>query len=334
MDPASIPVKRTAMGRFKHEGAAGIVNADGRYVVYQGDDERFDYVYRFVTEGRVDPQNRAANRDLLDRGTLSVARYDADGTMRWLPLIFGQGPLTPANGFSSQADVLIETRRAADLLGATKMDRPEDVEANPKTGKVYVLLTNNSRRRAEQVDPANPRADNRFGHIVEMIPPNGDHAAEAFRWEVLLRCGDPSVAAVGASFNPATTKDGWFGMPDNCAVDAQGRLWIATDGNSPAKTGRADGLWAIETEGAARATSKLFFRCPNGAELCGPSFTADDETLFVAIQHPGEADDDDPKAPPATFEAPSTRWPDFDPAIPPRPSVVVVTKRGGGKIGV
>jgi hypothetical protein len=109
-------------------------------------------------------------------------------------------------------------------------------------------------------------------------------------------------------------------------------LWIATDGNSPAKTGRADGLWAVETEGAARATSKLFFRVPNGAEMCGPYFTANDETLFLAIQHPGEADDDDPKAIPATFEQPATRWPDFNPAMPPRPAIVIVTKTGGGKI--
>jgi secreted PhoX family phosphatase len=331
-DPKSTPVKRTAMGRFKHEGAAGAMSKDGRYVVYQGDDERFDYVYRFVTEAAVDLNNLANNRNILDRGTLSVARYNPDGTGVWMPLIFGQGPLTDANGFRSQADVLIETRRAADLLGATKMDRPEDVEANPKTGKVYVLLTNNTRRKSDQIDPANPRADNRFGHIIEMIPDGLDHAATNFRWEILVRCGDPSVAAVGASFNPNTTKDGWFGMPDNCAVDAQGRLWIATDGNSPAKTGRADGLWAVETEGAARATSKLFFRVPNGAEMCGPYFTANDETLFLAIQHPGEADDDDPKAIPATFEQPATRWPDFNPAMPPRPAIVIVTKTGGGKI--
>lgn len=331
-DPTSTPVKRTAMGRFKHEGAAGAMSKDGRYVVYQGDDERFDYVYRFVTETAVDLNNLANNRNILDRGTLSVARYNPDGTGVWMPLIFGQGPLTDANGFRSQADVLIETRRAADLLGATKMDRPEDVEANPKTGKVYVLLTNNTRRKSDQIDPANPRADNRFGHIIEMIPDGLDHAATNFRWEILVRCGDPSVAAVGASFNPNTTKDGWFGMPDNCAVDAQGRLWIATDGNSPTKTGRADGLWAVETEGAARATSKLFFRVPNGAEMCGPYFTANDETLFLAIQHPGEADDDDPKAIPATFEQPATRWPDFNPAMPPRPAIVIVTKTGGGKI--
>ena len=332
-DPAATPKKRTALGRVKHEGSAGILAKDGRYVVYTGDDERFDYVYKFVTEGRFDPQNRAANMDLLDRGALYVARYDADGTGEWLPLIHGKGPLTAANGFASQADVLIDTRLAGDALGATKMDRPEDVEADPKTGRVYVILTNNTRRTQAQVDAANPRANNRFGHIIEMTPDDGDHAALRFRWDILVKAGDPKVAATGASFHPATTSDGWFGMPDNLAVDGQGRVWIATDGNSPAKTGRGDGLWAIETEGSLRGASKHFFQVPAGAEMCGPFFTPDDETLFLAVQHPGEADDDDPKAAPATFEAPATRWPDFKPDTPPRPAVVVVTRKGGGRIG-
>jgi secreted PhoX family phosphatase len=333
-DPNATPKKRTALGRNKHEGAAGIVNKDGRYVVYSGDDERNDYVYRFVTARRVDAANAAANRDILDAGTLSVARYNADGTVDWLPLVVGQGPLTAANGFDSQADVLIETRRAADLVGATKMDRPEDVDANPLTQKVYVILTNNQGRSEKDVDAANPRAGNKFGHIIEMIPPDGDHAVPQFKWEILLRCGDPSVAAIGATFSSETTRNGWFGMPDNCAIDSDGRLWIATDGNSDQATGRSDGLWTLETEGEARATSKLFFRCPAGAELCGPAFTPDSETLFVAVQHPGD-DGEQWKAfaRPSTFDDPSTRWPDFKPGMPPRPSVVVITKKGGGKIG-
>jgi secreted PhoX family phosphatase len=334
LDPASTPKKRTALGRFKHEGCHSIVNGDGRVVVYSGDDERFDYVYRFVSDGAFHPNNPRGNADLLDRGTLSVARYDADGTVTWLPLVFGQGPLTPASGFAGQADVLIEARRAGDLLGATPMDRPEDVEPNPRTGKVYVLLTNNTRRKPEQIDAANPRAANAFGHIIEMTPPGGDHAADRFGWEILLQCGDPAVADVGATFSTDTTASGWFGMPDNCAVDDQGRFWVSTDGNGPKATGRADGVWAVDTEGEARRTSKLFYRVPVGAELCGPCFTADDQTLFVAVQHPA---DEGPDWPPhgraSTFEDPSTRWPDFAEAMPPRPSVVAITRQGGGRIG-
>jgi len=327
-DPTFVPRKRTALGRTKHEGAAGITNGDGRYVIYLGDDERFDYVYKFVTAGKVDPQNRAANLGLLDEGTLYVAKYNPDGTGTWLPLVHGQGPLTDANGFKSQADVLIETRRAADLLGATKMDRPEDIEANPQTNRVYVMLTNNTRRKDDQVDAANPRANNAFGHIVEMMPEEGDHASTAFKWEVLVKCGDPSVASVGATFSSETTQNGWFGMPDNCAIDSQGRLWIATDGNNAKATGRADGLWALETEGELRGTSKHFFRVPVGAEMCGPCFTPNDESLFLAVQHPGEPDD----GVAASFENPITRWPDFRDGVPPRPSVLVITKQGGGKI--
>ena len=332
-DPASTPKKRTALGRFKHEGAAGITNKDGRYVVYSGDDEQFEYVYRFVTRSQVDHSNRAANRDLLDDGTLSVARYNPDGTLDWLPLVHGHGPLIAANGFHSQADILIETRRAADLLGATKMDRPEDVEANPLTHRIYVSLTNNTRRKPDQVDAANPRADNKFGHIIEMVPLDGDHAAVQFAWEILIKCRDPAIAAIGTVSSSATGKDGGLAMPDNIAIDGQGRLWVTTDGNSTAATGRADGLWGVETEGPLRGTSKQFYGVPIGAELCGPMFTPDDETLFVAVQHPGIAEDGgfDDGATAAQSWPPS--WPDFRPGMPPRPSIVAITKRGGGKIG-
>ncbi len=333
-DRNSTPVKRTALGRFKHEGAGNIVNRDGRFVVYQGDDERFDYVYKFVTRDAVDPVNPAANKDILDHGELFVARFEPDGTGIWLPLTHGKGPLFAANGFHDQGDVVIYARQAADLLGATRMDRPEDVEANPKTNAVYVILTNNNKRKDSETNPANPRADNKYGHVIEIRPDGGDHACATFTWNILLKCGDPSVAAVGATFNPLTTKDGWFGMPDNCAIDALGRLWIATDGNTLGRTGRTDGIWALETDGPARATSKLFFRVPVGAEMCGPCFTPDLETLFVAVQHPGESDDEDKSMAPASFEAPTTRWPDFRDGAPPRPAIVAITRKGGGKIAV
>ncbi|KRB20636.1 MULTISPECIES: PhoX family protein [Mesorhizobium] len=334
-DPTSIPRKRTAMGRFKHEGAESIVAKDGRVVFYLGDDERFDYVYKFVTKGAFNAGDRAANKDLLDDGTLHVAKFAEDGTVDWLPIVFGQGPLTAENGFASQADVLIETRRAADLLGATKMDRPEDIQPNAVNGKVYVMLTNNSKRKADQVDAANPRAENAFGHIIEITETDGDFTAAKGKWEVLLKCGDPSVADVGATFSTATTANGWFGMPDNCAVDSAGRLWVATDGQGPKATGRTDGLWAVDTEGAARATSKLFFRVPIGAEMCGPLFAPDDQTAFVAVQHPGDGGEDwEGFGRPSYYEDPSTRWPDFKPDMPVRPAVVAITRQGGGKIAV
>lgn len=334
-DPNSVPKKRTALGRFKHEGAESIVAPDGRVVFYLGDDERFDYVYKFVTAGKFDPDNRAANLDLLDEGTLHVAKFAEDGSFEWLPLVHGQGPLTPENGFASQAEVLIETRRAADLLGATKMDRPEDIQPNGVNGKVYVMLTNNSRRKADQADAANPRADNTFGHLIELAEEGGDFAATRGKWEILLKCGDPSVAEVGASFSTSTTANGWFGMPDNCAVDAEGRLWVATDGNSPKATGRTDGIWAVDTEGEARATSKLFFRVPVGAEMCGPLLLPDMQTMFVAVQHPADGGEDwEGFGRPSYYEDLSTRWPDFRDDMPTRPAVVAITRQGGGKIAV
>ena len=203
-DATSVPVKHTALGRFCHEGAETVLNSDGRVVVYCGDDTRGEYVYRFVTDGRFDPNDRKANMSLLSEGTLYAARFDADGTGRWLPLKFGVPWLTPEFGFNSQADVVIDARRAGDLLGATRMDRPEDVQPNPVNGKVYINLTNNDKRKADQVDKANPRPENYFGHIIELAPKDGDHASDIFSWEILVQCGNPHIR--GAGWMPCGTR--------------------------------------------------------------------------------------------------------------------------------
>jgi len=322
-DPNSVPVKRTALGRFKHEGAATVLSKDGRLVVYSGDDQAFEYVYRFVSRDKVDLARPGANRDLLDHGTLSVARFEEDGGVRWMPLVFGEGPLTAKNGFRSQADVLIETRRAADLLGATPMDRPEDVETNPATGKVYVVLTNNRERLAKgspipkkEVNAPNPRPKNHFGHLLELVPDGGDPAAPGARWDFFLRCGPESTARAL-----------WLACPDNVAFDRRGRIWISSDmGREQEKIRIPDALWAADTEGEGRGVLRALYTAPIGAEITGPCFTPDERTLFIAIQHPGESET-------AKYETPLTRWPDFDPALPPRPAVVAITREDGGEIG-
>lgn len=328
-DPTFTPVKRTALGRFKHEGATVVVDKSGHVVTYSGDDERGDYIYKYVSTGTYNPNDRAANMRLLDSGTLSVAQFKDDGKVTWMPMVFGQGPLTEANGFKDQAEVLLYARKAADLLKATPMDRPEDVEVNPVSGSVYVMLTNNTSRKVDQVDKINPRASNAHGHVVEIVPGGGsgkaaDHVAAEATWRIFLLAGKPGHDA-GASYHRATSTEGWLSCPDNCAFDSKGRIFIATDG-SPAAAQVADGVYLADTTGFGRALTKLFYQAPTGAEVCGPCLTPDDKTLFLAIQHPGEDRG-------STFEKPSTRWPDFKADMPPRPSVIAIVKKDGGTIG-
>ncbi|TGY89885.1 PhoX family phosphatase [Marinicauda algicola] len=326
-DAEARPVKRTALGRFAHEAASVTLAPDGRVVVYSGDDRPFEHLYRFVSARAFDPANPESGRDILDEGTLSVARFGADGRLTWLPLVFGEGPLREGNGFASQADVLIETRRAAKLVGATPMDRPEDVEVRESDGSVWLMLTGNSLRATP--DAANPRANNRYGHVLRMDPPrNGagrpDPAADVFLWDVFIRCGDPAEDSHNALYHPALSQSGWMTNPDNAAFDPAGRLWIATDHGMD--IGHCNGLWATDTHGPGARYLKHFYRCPAGAELCGPCFTPDGQTLFVAVQHPGISGE-------ATITEPLSRWPDFREDMVPRSAVVAVTKADGGPIG-
>lgn len=334
LDPFSTPVKHTALGRFKHEGCENALTKDGRLAVYSGDDQTFEYLYKFVSTRKVS-KDRAANSSLLDEGTLYVARFEEDGSGKWMPLVHGENGLDEANGFSSQADVVIETRRAADILGATPLDRPEDVTPNEATGKVYVALTNSKER--ETADAVNPRAGNLWGQIVELTPDGGDHASEGFTWTLIVKCGDPAFPAIGAEWHPETGRDNWFACPDNMAVDPKGRLWVSTDQGSGwhMASGSADGLYALATIGEKRGLARRIFRAPIGAEVSGPCFTPDGTTLFLAVQHPGADGTKNYKGfeRASTFDDPATRWPDFAPDMPPRPSIVVITAKNGGSVG-
>jgi uncharacterized protein len=322
-DPTMTPVKRTALGRFRHEAATIGVAPNGQVVAYMGDDAQFEYVYKFVTAGRFNARSRAANMNLLDEGTLYVGKFNDDGSGQWLPLVFGQGPLTPTNGFGSQAEVLINTRKAADLLGATKMDRPEDVEPNPVTKKIYVALTNNTRRGAEgqaAPDAANPRANNGTGHVIEITETNNNYAATTFRWEMFILAGLPSdPSTFFAGFDRAQVSP--IGAPDNVAFDRAGNLWIATDGAARAIKYN-DGLFAVPVQGPERGKLQQFFSTVAGSEVCGPEFTPDNRTLFLAIQHPGEG---------GTFEEPISTWPDR--VGLPRPSVITIQAFDSRPIG-
>ena len=335
-DPHSTPVKHTAMGRFKHEGANVIVNHDGRVVAYMGDDERFDYLYRFVSKDRIRRDDHRRGRrhrrcSPLSEGDLSVARFSgdgledgvSDGTGSWIPLTRDGESMVP--GFTLE-EVLVFTRLAADAVMPTKMDRPEDVEPSLHNGRVYVACTNNTDRgRAGKEGPTepNPRAANKDGHVVEILPDHGDHTRDTFTWNLFLICGD--AASAGTYFG------GWSGpvspisCPDNVAFDSRGNLWISTDGQ-PSAIALNDGLFKVPLEGPERGHVQQFLAVPAGAETCGPVIHDRDGSVFVAVQHPGEN---------GTWDAPQSRFPDFVPLgttprpgvfAGPRPSVVQVTR--------
>lgn len=286
--PRWTPRKRTALGRFKHEAAATTLSAARNAVVYSGDDARFEYVYKFVSSGVYDEGDRAAAKTLLDSGTLYVAKFNDDGSGEWMPLVYENGPLNASNGFTSQAEVLLFPRQAADLLGATQMDRPEDIDINPVSGKVYVALTNNTRRSADQVDAANPRGPNPMGHILEIVEDGGDNGATSFSWDVFMLCGDPADDAQGAFFAGFdTSMVSKIANPDNLAFDSLGNLMIATDGQ-PRRVGINDGIFFVPTEGHERGYNRQMFSGVVGAECASVIVNDAQDLMMVSIQHPGE----------------------------------------------
>ncbi|MDY0014421.1 MAG: PhoX family phosphatase [Rhodocyclaceae bacterium] len=365
-DPDSTPVKRTALGRFKHESAGVVVGDDYRVVVYMGDDERNEYVYKFVCAKRYSPRSRALNRDLLDSGTLYVARFNADGSGQWLPLVWGQNGLTPENGFADQGEVVIKCRQAADRLGATMMDRPEWVAIHPTTREVYLTLTNNSRRgntpvssnKADgsstaasanpPVDAANPRPDNDYGHIIRWRESGGSVAATTFQWDIFVQCGDSATSkTLGASYTPGeyggqsvgysgNINGDDYGAPDGLWFDQNGRLWIQTDqpGDAKGDWGNIGGNMMLCADPSTGETRR-FLTSPPNSEVTGVTGTPDGRTMFVGIQHPGEDWS-------GSFTANSS-WPDNGAngatvysaggVHKPRSGVVVITKDNGGVIG-
>jgi secreted PhoX family phosphatase len=337
MDPTSTPVKRTALGRAAHEGAWVAVTKDGHAVVYSGEDARFEYIYKFVSRDRIKPAGNGltaaqANRELLDHGTLYVARFDADGTGRWLPLVHGQGPLTAANGFADQGEVVIKARQASDALGATKMDRPEWLTIDPQDGWVYCTLTNNSSRGAAGqpgVDAANPRANNTMGHIIRWKE-DGDFDGAAFRWNHLVLAGDPANTRAEARGN---IRGDLFGCADGLAFDGRGVLWIQTDAHATQMyKGEFERLGNNQMLACDPATGEVrrFLTAPTNCEVTGVTWAEGGRTMFVNIQHPGETPSDrsDP-AQPRRF----SNWPDYRPDGRPRSATVVIRRKDGGVIG-
>ena len=325
--PDSMPVKRTALGRIKHEGAT-VTESKGRVVVYSGDDENGDYLYKFV--GNAPWRNlRAQGRSPLDHGTLYVARFSDDGSGEWLPLVYGMGPLTLGNGWLDQADVLIRTRMAADVVGATRLHRPEWVAVHPHTGEVFVTLTNGSGNTSAV---NSDRASNPYGHIVRFNESQTDDTA--FTWDVFLLAGDPAYDKSVPANQPV------FGSPDGIWVDPSGVVWIQTDISNSSQNRLDRGYDRIGNNAMLAAVPETgevrrFMTGPRGCEITGVTMTPDQRTMFINIQHPGESTtfwNNQFGAPTTSNPATVSSWPHGN-GRRPRPATVVVQRLDGGRIG-
>jgi hypothetical protein len=297
-DPHWVPVKRTALGRMRHEGVSMRLAADGRLVAYMGDDAPNNFVYKYVSEGRYDPKRGLANGELLERGTLHVAHCDEDGTGTWTALPATEECMRDTHGYI-----------VAKGLPATPMDRPEDIEVHPLDGSVYAALTYNLDPGPGRVLP--PEGVDRYGKVARFVESKGDPTATSFTWEI-FRAGGP---------------DAGFAAPDNLEFDRAGNLWITSDFPTLGEQAQPyapfanNGLFMVPTSGEHAGIAFQFASGPVACELTGPWLTPDETTLFLAVQHPGEG---------STPAAPSSRWPDGKGV--PRPSVVAIRRLGRATI--
>jgi len=319
LDPSSTPKKRTGLGRLKHENAEVVVAANGRVVVYMGDDEKGEFLYKFISAGKF--VEGGDNSDLLDNGMLFVAKFKDDGTGDWVEL-------TPeSTGMKSMAEICIFTRQAASAVGATTMDRPEWVTANPKKADVYCALTNNTNRGKGPnkggddmpVAGPNPREGNKYGQIVRWTPNSDDHTASGFNWDLFLVAGNPGLHKDAYAGSKNITTDNMFNSPDGLAFDSNGFLWIQTDGNY-SNTGDFSGMGNNQMLMANPETGKIkrFMVGPKGCEITGTCWSHDSKTMFVGIQHPGEDG--------------NSHFPGGGNSVP-RSSIIAITRNDGGPMG-
>jgi secreted PhoX family phosphatase len=326
-DPDSTPVKRTTLGRCAHEGVVFAPVADGEKVVcYTGDDSRNEYIYKFVSAGTY--RSGQTRGEILDEGVLYAAKFNDDGTGEWLALVYGENGLDESNGFTSQADVLVNTRTAADLVGATPMDRPEWGTVDPQTRAVYFTLTNNSQRSADETDAANPRGPNPFGHIIRWHEDGGQEAL-TFAWDIFVIAGPHENSA--DMHGEALSDDNIFSSPDGLWMDANRRLWIQTDISESVMNRGNHSVFGNNMMLAANPETgeiKRFLTGPVGQEITGVVTTPDHRTMFINVQHPGAT------TTPEDFAAGNyaSHWPDGGQSVP-RSATVMIRRTDRGVIG-
>ncbi len=327
-DPASIPVKHTWLGRFRHENVSIRTAANEVVVAYMGDDRTNGHVYKFVSSGRFVPGS-GANKQLLSSGRLFSARFNADGSGQWIELAPGtalnvypgsQVPTVPSGATTlgavyggSQGNILIDAYRASNLAGATPTGRPEDVEVHPVDKSVFIAFTASATAQ-------NSLFNNIYGELVRIVEGSGDGQGTTFTWQ-RWKAGGPNDAAQAGHV---------FAAPDNLSFDKAANMWVVTDissanlngGNANYTAFKNNGLFFIPTSGQHSGTAFQFAAGPCECELTGPSWTPDETTLFLAVQQPGEVNG---KRVDRSSAPKGSNWPFRDHGVP-LPAVVQIRR--------